>query len=124
MTRATLRFPERLPEDQVSATFRRNVLLVVKEALHNALKHASPQHVVVEFAVEDGRLHLRIQDDGRGFASAPSPPRGNGLVNMPRRIRDLGGSFELDSAPGRGTRIRCSIPLERPRSALGKGVSS
>ncbi|MBE7500569.1 MAG: ATP-binding protein [Verrucomicrobiales bacterium] len=117
VTRATLRFPERLPEDQVSATFRRNVLLVVKEALHNALKHASPQHVVVEFAVEDGRLHLRIQDDGRGFASAPSPPRGNGLVNMPRRIHDLGGSFELDSAPGRGTRIRCSIPLRQPPSA-------
>ena len=120
VTRATLRFPERLPEDQVSATFRRNVLLVVKEAVHNALKHAAPQHVMVEFAVERGQLHLRIEDDGRGFAGVPSPPRGNGLVNMPRRIHDLGGSFEMDSAPGRGTRIHCSIPLEGPRSALGK----
>lgn len=109
-----LEFPATVPDHRVSASFRRNLLLVVKEALNNVVKHsqaskASRVHVQLQLA--DGRLHLRIEDNGRGLAG-PRRPGGNGLGNMERRIRDLGGEFTLESQPEKGVRIRCTLPLK------------
>jgi signal transduction histidine kinase len=106
-----LDFPDEPPAHTVSATFRRNVLMVVKEALNNALKHADATEIAVELTIEPGLLDLRLADNGRGFDPAASSRRGNGLGNMQRRLADIGGTFELNSIPNHGTRIVLRIPI-------------
>jgi two-component system sensor histidine kinase UhpB len=64
------------------------------------------------------RLHLAIADDGQGIA--PSTPKGFGLTTMTERVRSLGGTCMVESAPSEGTTIRVEIPLHRqsaPRPA-------
>jgi signal transduction histidine kinase/ligand-binding sensor domain-containing protein len=107
----TLRFPERLPECRVSALFRRNVLLAVKETINNALKHGAPASLLIELTILSGQLCLRVEDDGRGFDPATRTLRGNGLLNLRRRIEELGGSIHIASAAGAGTRVHFQIPL-------------
>lgn len=103
---------ETMPADcQISATFRRNVLLVVTEALHNIVKHAGATEVRLRIASESSELTIRIEDNGRGFEVVARTGTGNGLGNMRRRIADLGGSFDIQSAPGQGTRIQIRAPL-------------
>jgi signal transduction histidine kinase len=82
-------------------------------------------------------LELRIDDDGRGFdpAKAPGPKEGHfGLESTRLRMKWLGGSVEIDSAPGRGTHVVCTVPkatalaadppLERdPKSPDGSAAS-
>jgi signal transduction histidine kinase len=55
-------------------------------------------------------LEFTIEDDGRGFDAA-TVRRGAGLINMGDRLDALGGAFELDSAPGRGTRLQGHVPI-------------
>jgi signal transduction histidine kinase/ligand-binding sensor domain-containing protein len=116
--RAILRFPGHLSEVHVSATFRRNMLLTVKEAVNNAIKHATPTEMLLELAVASGRLDVRLEDNGRGFDTRNVVPQGNGLSNMRRRIEDLHGTFHLESTPGHGTRIHGSVPLPGGQAAL------
>jgi ligand-binding sensor domain-containing protein/two-component sensor histidine kinase len=89
---------------------RRHLFLLFKECVTNAVRHAGCARAGVELSVDGRRLALAISDDGRGFdASAPS--EGNGLESMRRRAAALGGTLEVDSAPGRGTRVRVTVPL-------------
>ncbi|HXF71599.1 MAG TPA: ATP-binding protein, partial [Actinomycetota bacterium] len=60
----------------------------------------------------DGELRFEVEDDGRGFEPAATR-RGTGLQNMSDRIEALGGVLEVDSVPGRGTRIHGRLPAER-----------
>lgn len=108
--RVQLRFPTDYPERRVSATFRRNLLLVLKEALNNVLKHAQASAVAVDLEITELDLRLRVQDDGRGFSPGTSPGVGNGLGNMRKRIEDLGGRLTLTSAPSAGTAIEARVP--------------
>ena len=110
-----LEFPTSFPEVRVSATFRRNLLLVMKESLHNIIKHADANEVSVQLEIEGPSLVLRIRDNGRGFEPSKRNGAGNGLGNMQKRVRDLGGEFSLGSTPGQGTRIELRVPLH-PRS--------
>ncbi len=84
----------------------------VLEALQNAAKYAEARSAVIRLAEEDGRLIFSITDDGRGFDSATTP-RGSGLQNMADRLDAVGGSVEVESAPGRGTTITGRIPVSR-----------
>lgn len=111
--RARLVFPEDPEALHLSATFRRNVLLTVKEALNNALKHASASEITVELNVETGFLIIRVQDNGKGFDSSTSARFGNGLLNMRRRIEDLGGTFHISAVPGEGTSVRMRVPIQQ-----------
>ena len=90
---------------------------VVQEALTNIGKHAEARRVSLTACIEDGRVSFRIQDDGRGFD--PNLVFGNrhtlGLLAMEERVRILGGSLEIFSRPGQGTRISFSIPREGGR---------
>jgi signal transduction histidine kinase len=91
----------------------------VKEALHNALKHAGPCEVSFRLSVENGKLIAVIEDNGAGFDPA-AHREGNGLHNLTTRFEELGGHFHIDSAPGKGTRavFSCQLPwipaLPRP----------
>jgi len=123
--RCRLAIPPRLPNRFVSAEVRHNVLLAVKEALHNAVRHAQPSEVRLELAFDDavGVLAIRVLDDGLGF-TAPDvgsggavggPPHGGtGLRNLRRRLADIGGRCEVTSAPGNGTQVCFLLPLQPP----------
>ena len=85
--------------------------MILKEALHNAARHSDARNVDVSVAREDGHLRASVVDDGRGCAPAAPGARGNGLRNMSARAREAGGALQIDSAPGRGTRVSLRIPL-------------
>jgi two-component system, NarL family, sensor kinase len=80
------------------------------EALQNASKHAGASSVHIELALRDDELAFTVRDDGAGFDPDTSP-RGAGLTNLSDRISALGGSLRIDSAPGRGTAVRGTVPL-------------
>jgi signal transduction histidine kinase len=88
-----------------------DVLRIVQEALHNALRHAGAQHVTVRLAQTGGRMLVEVTDDGIGFD--PEQPelrsRHLGLTSMEERARELGGHLEIRSAPGAGTTVRLDV---------------
>src|SRR5207247_8941919 len=107
-------FPEAVPPRSVSGAFRRHLLLLVKEALQNVVKHAAAKQVRMRLALAEGRLELSIADDGRGLPPNGSTASGHGLPNMRHGVSELKGSFELISQPGHGTEIRVIVPLASP----------
>ncbi len=121
--RGRLDFPATLPNRHASATFRRNLLLVLKESLTNILRHAAASEVHIRLDCDGTTLRLTIQDDGRGFEPAVLSRGGNGLGNMRKRVGDLGGACRVNSAPGQGTRIEVRVPLEASASHV-RGIAS
>jgi signal transduction histidine kinase len=82
---------------------------LVQEALHNSSRHANPQSIFIRVRQEATCLRLSIQDDGRGFCVRQQ--KGLGLIGMQERVANLGGLFEIESEPGRGTRLSAALPL-------------
>ncbi len=86
---------------------------IVQETLTNVARHAAAQRVSVRMELRSGHLLLEIEDDGRGFATR-EPSSGRGLTGMRERTELLGGSLQVTSTPGSGTRVRAALPLEEP----------
>jgi signal transduction histidine kinase/ligand-binding sensor domain-containing protein len=126
--RCRLDLPLQFAEWRLTSEMRHNVFLAFKEALHNAVKHSGASEVLIRLAVREKSFELAVEDNGRGFAVgekmkavSPAPGRaasGNGLENMRRRLAAIGGSCEIQSAPGAGTKVIFSVQLKT--SALGK----
>jgi PAS domain S-box-containing protein len=96
-----------LPEPMAMAVFR-----IFQEMLSNVGRHAQASTVDVDMVEREGWLHLSVEDDGCGaeariFESAQA----YGVMGMRERARHFGGVIDIDSAPGRGTRMRLSMPL-------------
>ena len=93
---------------------------LTQEALNNIRKHAQAKHVWVDLSFEERRAAtLSVRDDGRGFEVEPSlqaaHTRGSvGVVQMRERAERAGGTFTLESAPGKGTRIQVQLPIREP----------
>jgi signal transduction histidine kinase len=87
------------------------VLRIADEALHNAVRHAAASHVVVTLDARGETLRVQIADDGVGFDPADPELRSHhlGLTSMEERARELGGSLEVDSRPGSGTRVTLEV---------------
>ncbi len=87
---------------------------VAQEALTNVLRHAEARNVTVRIIRGYPDLIMTIEDDGRGFNPGGEESRGKGLgiIKMRERLERMRGRFKIYSAPGRGTRIRASIPME------------
>lgn len=103
----------RLPPEIEDALYR-----VIQEALANAVRHAGTKAARVELSRRCGAITCTVSDTGIGFdppAVATSATAGLGLTGMRERIRALDGDFVVDSAPGRGTRIKVKIPLPEKR---------
>jgi len=97
---------ERLPAPVETALFR-----ISQEALNNVVRHAQARRVEVAMIRDRGGVTLRIADDGRGFdPEAPRPGTHLGLWSMRERVEQLGGRFEVESTPGRGTKLTIIIP--------------
>jgi signal transduction histidine kinase len=82
---------------------------VVQEALNNSARHAQASVVQVAVRGGAGNILLTVQDDGSGFDAHRI--RGLGLLGMEERVRHLGGTFEIDSQPGRGTSLKVELPV-------------
>ncbi len=98
----------------VHADFRRNLLLILKEALANAARHAGARAVRFSAVATATSLYLEVEDDGRGFvvqAPPTTPDRHHGLRNMQQRAGALGGTLRIQSVPGQGTVIRLDITI-------------
>lgn len=90
------------------------VFRVAQEALTNVVRHAQAESVSVRLTSHAGRLELEIQDDGRGFSlekARARPGSSIGLFGMTERIALVDGRIEIDSKPGRGTRVRATVPI-------------
>lgn len=99
------------------------LLMVVREALHNAIRHGQPTKVHVDIGFESKEFRVQVQDDGCGFdpAAASSSPNGHyGLIGMQERVKRLGGKLILNSSPGTGTELTMFVP--RKASATGNGI--
>lgn len=87
---------------------------IAQEALHNALRHGSPRHVLVTLSTEDELAVLAISDDGAGFDTGTSQgetTRRLGLASMRERAKAAGGRLAVTSAPGGGTTVRLAVPI-------------
>ncbi|MDB6029426.1 MAG: putative two-component system sensor kinase [Verrucomicrobiales bacterium] len=114
--RCGLDVPSRLPPYPLSSEIRHNLFLVVREALHNTIKHAQASEVRILLSIEDETLRLDIVDNGKGFTTESDLASGNGLINMEARMKNIGGSFQLASESGNGTRISLNIRLKNSLS--------
>jgi signal transduction histidine kinase len=124
--RCRLDVPMQLPACSLTAEVRHNIFLSFKEALHNVVKHASASEVRVSLTVIESGFALSFEDNGRGFdpariATTPTalagrdPLRtltGYGLVNIRKRLEEIDGVFELQSAPGEGTRLKFVVKVK------------
>jgi signal transduction histidine kinase len=90
---------------------RHHLFLVVKEALHNVVKHSGGTEVWLRIHVVDSTLEICVEDNGKGLCQAEVHREGNGLLNMRQRMEKMGGEFVMTSEPGKGTRIRLRIEL-------------
>jgi signal transduction histidine kinase len=96
---------ERAPEAVETAAY-----FVVSEALTNVARHSGATQAVIRVARRNGLICVEVEDDGSGAADLAL---GSGLRGLADRVGALDGSLEVDSAPGRGTTVRASLPVQR-----------
>jgi signal transduction histidine kinase len=101
-----------------SAEIEAAVYFCCVEALQNAARHAGPgAEAAVRVWLDDGVLHFEVADDGIGFAGDEAE-QGAGLTNMSDRLGALGGSLQVESSPGAGTRVRGDVPVRAAEARM------
>lgn len=102
-------------ESNIPAQLKISIFRILQEAISNIVKHAKADHIRVSLIKASEMLHLSIEDNGQGFA--PAEPvnycplgKGLGLVSMKERAIISGGTYRIDSAVSKGTRIYVSWP--------------
>jgi len=113
-TSLTINLPEPGVDTLVPATWRRNVYLSAKEALHNVVKHAQATSASLTVAILENTLSITVRDNGIGF-DTQSMATGNGMGNMKKRVQDCGGRMKVTSDPGEGCCIQFDIPIPATR---------
>jgi signal transduction histidine kinase len=106
---------------KLGPNFQRIALLVVREAVANAVRHAGAPTIRVTLCFERGQFRVTIVDDGAGFivASDFREYTGHwGLLGMRERAREIGGTLDVRSAPRRGTRVSLRLPLPPAKRQL------
>jgi len=101
-------------DTQIESDVRREVFLIFKEGINNAVRHSGCSSIEVGFAVADNRLTLRVADDGCSFDPAQATG-GHGLASMKRRAESIGGTLDILAAAGQGTAITLQAPFHRRR---------
>ena len=108
-----------LPKNpQISSQTRHNFSMVVKEAVHNIIKHARASEVVVRVELIGEDLHISVSDNGCGFQPSEQTS-GYGLTNMKRRLEDIGGNCFIESVLGKGTMIHLRLTMSKTLSHSG-----
>lgn len=105
-----VQIPNSFPDQPLPGEVRHHLFLAVKEALNNALRHASASEIRFGIRVLPDQLEISIADNGSGFQVA-SQSNGNGLLNLNSRLQKLGGQCEVSSSRGAGTSVCFHLPL-------------
>ena len=95
---------ERLNNMLLPVEYRKNIYLIFKEAMNNAVKYANANHIEVSLTLHDREINLLVQDDGIGF-DASTVIKGNGLKNFEIRAKEIRGAVNITSAKGQGSAI-------------------
>jgi signal transduction histidine kinase/Tfp pilus assembly protein PilF len=107
--------PSDVPELSIEGKVRRNIFLVVKEALHNVLKHACADKVTLQFEITTHAMRIVIEDNGKGIKHSEEAVFRNGLTNMASRMEEVSGTFLITAPPNSealtGTRIELTLPI-------------
>jgi ligand-binding sensor domain-containing protein/two-component sensor histidine kinase len=109
-TACHLNLDEAAADKKLNMEQRRDLYLIYKESMNNILKHAEAGNVWLDVQWRNGKLHLKIKDDGKGFDTS-SNTSGNGLKNIRSRTEKWKGNTSIQTAPGSGTLIEIIIPL-------------
>jgi len=96
--------------DELPDAHRTCLYRVVQEALTNTTRHAGARSVYVDVNCFGNWVQAIISDDGKGFEPGAEKRKGLGLLGMEERVRELGGTIRLISAPGRGTSVEIRLP--------------
>ena len=108
-----LEIPTLLPAHTLPGGLRHRLMMAVKEALNNTLKHAHATEVVVRLELDGPILRVTVSDNGSGFDSG-TVKHGNGLDQSVRRMEEVGGTCVVESQPAGGTQVRLAVPLPAP----------
>jgi signal transduction histidine kinase len=112
--------------DSLPDPYRTCIYRVIQEALTNASRHSGARSAEVKLQAVGAWVVGSVSDDGKGFDPALTRRRGLGLLGMEERVRELGGSIRVVSAPGRGVRVEIRLPrpapagLEQPAAKDGR----
>ncbi len=113
--------------DQLTAEQALQFASIAREAMSNSLRHAKPKQVEISLRARDRCIVLEVADDGEGFDPHAPARSGVGLASMQSRAIELGGQFQVQSAPGQGTRVSIRLALEaaacEPEDSEGGGVT-
>jgi signal transduction histidine kinase len=109
VSRARVPVSVEVPDERFAPQIEASAYFIVAEALTNVAKHSGARNANVTARVNDGVLHVAVQDDGVGGARL----EGSGLLGLQDRVDALGGALCVESPPGSGTRISATLPLRR-----------
>ena len=115
--RCRLRIPDAVPHHPLGSGARNHLLMCMKEAVANAIKHAGCKQIEVSMEIDQNRLLLVVSDDGCGFdvsacaSRDEDDPVHSGCLNMRARMRELGGDLKIVSTVERGTQVSFEYPL-------------
>ncbi len=107
-------------EREIPLETEQTLFRVAQEALANVAKHSGASKVELDLIYTPETLTLRVADDGRGFDPIQNPGEGFGLQSMRERTAKHGGHINVESAPDKGTRIACTVPLDGGPEKGGK----
>ena len=99
-----------LDDVTVPAPVEHALLRITQEACTNAVRHGHARRLAVSMIRQDGHVELAVRDAGTGFDPA-APHAGSGLAHIRDRVAELGGTVDIDSAPGRGATLTVRVPV-------------
>jgi signal transduction histidine kinase len=99
-----------LDDVTVPAPVEHALLRITQEACTNAVRHGNARRLTVSMARQNGHVELAVRDTGTGFDPAAAHP-GSGLAHIRDRVAELGGTVDIDSAPGRGAALTVRVPV-------------
>jgi len=105
----TFDIPETIPDVTITGDIRRNIYLLVKEAVHNIIKHSGANKIKIDIQF-NGEMTMTISDNGQGIDLTQSYYAGNGMKNMRKRIQQLNGLFQIKNI--NGVTLIFTIPLK------------
>ncbi len=100
-----------LNNKKLSNEIEHTLYRIVQELLNNVIRHAQAENVFMQIVCNESELTLMVEDDGKGFDKEKAN-KGMGLININTRLANMGGTFEVDTMPERGTIISVSMPLK------------
>lgn len=106
---ASFPMTDSFPDLSISGERRRQIFLAFKESLHNIVKHAGAGTIAIQVVFDAEKMKIQVADNGKGIPT--DRKNGNGLVNMAKRMENIGGQFSATGNIPQGTVIQFEIPL-------------